>query len=238
MKKLQVILIMGAAVIMAAAFVIFNMFSSKGFDTGYPLLADAAIDGRIALVDGDLSTEDLPDGWVHRTFWNVTPTEYNSTEIDGRAALHCATDNSGSILVRDVSIPLADFPILNWEWMIDKPLISDIDEETEEGDDHPARFFVMFKGEETAAAEIIWSNTRFAPDDYKVINGFHHLVVNGLNENVGIWHEQTVDLEALYRKISGKTDNPEIAVLGFFCDSDNTGGNTSAYFNDVRLEAR
>lgn len=239
MKKLQVILIVGAAVILAAAFVIFNMLSSKGFDTGYPLLADAAIDGRIEFVDGDLSTEDLPNGWVHRTFWNVTPTKYTLAEKNGRPALHCTTDNSGSILARDVSIPLADFPILNWEWMIDKPLVSDIDEETEEGDDHPARFFVMFKsGEETAATEIIWSNTRFAPGDYKVINGFQHLVVNGLNENIGVWHEQTVDLEALYQKISGKTDNPKISVLGFFCDSDNTGGSTSAYFSDVRLEAR
>lgn len=239
MKKLRVILIVGAAVVMAAAFTGYKMLNSKGFDTGHPLRVNAAVNGRIALVDDDLSTESLPAGWVHRTFWNVTPTQYTLTDIDGRKALHCATDNSGSILVRDVSIPLADFPILTWEWIINTPLVSDIDEETHEGDDHPARFFVIFKSsDETAfAAEIIWSNTRFAPGDYKIIDGFYHLVANGLNENIGVWHEQSVDLQALYQKISGANDEAEISALGFFCDSDNTGGTTSAHFSNVHLES-
>ncbi len=237
--KLRVILGVGVVAVIAAAFFGYKIFSSKGLDTGAPLLASAVVDGRIALVDDNFSTDALPAGWLHRTFWRITPTQYSLSEIDGRSALHCTTDNSGSILIRDTAIPLADFPILNWSWKIDKPLSSNIDEETHEGDDHPARFFVVFEsGETSTAAEIIWSNTRFTPGDYKIIDGFHHLVANGLDENVGIWFDQTVDLEALYRKISGRTDTAEIAALGFFCDSDNTGGSTSAYFSDVRLETR
>lgn len=240
MNKLQHFLIGGAVILGVATFAGFKLLEHKGLDTGAPLLPSTAKGGQITLVDETLATDKLPAGWVHRTFWRITPTDYSMVEVDGRSALHCTTDNSGSILMRDTAIPLADFPTLSWAWKIDKPLVSDIDEETRKGDDHPARFFVVFEGsdESFTAVELIWSNRRFAPGDYKIIGGFHHLVVNGLDENIGIWHEQTVDLEALYLDLSGQTDNAEIAVLGFFCDSDNTGGATSAYFSDVRLETR
>lgn len=224
-------------VLVLGAYQIF--FRANQFDSGAPLLASAAKDGRIELVDDGLDVNNLPDGWLHRTFFNITPTEYTVVNVDERVALHCSTDNSGSILARDMLINLADFPTLKWQWKIDKPLVSDIDEETKDGDDHPARFFVMFKDAEgdRKAAEIIWSNERFKAGDYKIINGFYHLVANGLQENVGKWHDQTIDLEKLYRKIGGEGTDVNIGLLGFFCDSDNTGGSTSAYFADVHLEA-
>lgn len=228
------------AIVLAAAFVGYKVLRPDQFDTGTPLVKQDAKQGRITLVGDKLALDDLPAGWVHRTFWNVTPTHYALINIDERRALHCTTNNSGSILARDTSINLAEYPILRWEWKIDKPLVSDLDEETSEGDDHPARFFVRFQNGEgvNSAAEIIWSNVRFKPGDTKIIHGFHHLVVNGLPENVGTWHQQSVDLEALYRKLPNSGADPTLTVLGFFCDSDNTGGSTSAYFSDVRLEPR
>jgi len=216
-------------------------FSTAGetFDTGAPLTADAN-QTRIDLIGADFSMENLPQGWVHRSFWNTTPTEYALKSIDGREALFCATDNSGSILARDADIDLAEFPILKWEWLIAQPLVSDVDEGLAAGDDHPARIFLIFEDAEAQkfATEIIWSNQRFLPGDFKIIGAFQHLVVNGLPENAGIWQQQEVDLQELYRTVSGQTGPARLSVIGFFCDSDNTGGTTSAYFSDVRLEAR
>lgn len=234
------LLSLSVAGIIGAAFIGYKAFKPDPFDTRAPLLVENATDGRIPLVGDSLAIDNLPAGWAHRTFWNVTPTDYSLVEIEGRRAVHCTTDNSGSILARDTSISLADYPILKWEWKIDKPLISEIDEETSAGDDHPARFFVRFKNAEdkSFAAEIIWSNKRFKPGDYKIIGEFHHLVVNGLAENVGVWHPQSVDLKTLYHKLSNDTGPATLTVLGFFCDSDNTGGSTSAYFTDVHLEPR
>ena len=208
------------------------------FKTGTPLTASDAVSGEIPLLGADFSVDPLSKGWGHRTFLRYPPTDYSMTTIDGRRALHCATHASASILARHTAIPVADFRTLSWEWKIETPLTSNLDEATREGDDHPARFFVSFKSTEDTAhrAEIIWSNKRFQPGDYKDIEGFLHLVVNGHDENVGVWHAQSVDLMALYRKISGRTDNPVMDVLGFFCDSDNTGGQTSAYFADVVLK--
>lgn len=234
------LILVGFAGLLFAAFIFYKMLQPDPFDTGAPLLVNDAREDRIALVGDNLALDNLPPGWVHRTFWNVTPTNYRLTTIDGRSALHCATDNSGSILARDTDISLAEFPILSWDWKIEEPLVSAIDEETSEGDDHPARFFVRFANAvgSSTAAEIIWSNTRFKPGDYKIIDGFHHLVANGLNENVGKWHSQSVDLEALYRQLPNSNGSPTLTLLGFFCDSDNTGGSTSAFFSDVHLERR
>ncbi|MGL1919408.1 MAG: DUF3047 domain-containing protein [Hyphomicrobiales bacterium] len=210
------------------------------FDTNAPLLASDAVDGRINLIDGALDVDDLPAGWVHRIFYTANQTEYKLIDFDGRQALHCATDNSGSILGRDVSLKLSEFPLLKWQWKIEKPLESDVDEETSEGDDHPARFFVVFEGDTGVrkATEIIWSNKRFKAGDYKILGNFYHLVANGLNENIGIWHDETVNLLDLYKVIGGKSADPSLQLLGFFCDSDNTGGKTSAYFSDVHFEAK
>ena len=238
-KKISIIVIIMAALI-GAGYAAYAWWRGNPFDTGAPLLASAAQDGRIDLIGDELNVDDLPQGWVHRTFFNVTPTDYKLILIDERDALHCATDNSGSILARDVDIKLSDFPWLKWQWKIDKPLVSRFDEDSEEGDDHPARFFVMFKNADGArkAAEIIWSNQKYQAGEYKIINGFYHLVANGLDENVGEWHEQSVDLAALYKYIGGTAADPSLSLLGFFCDSDNSGGSTSAYFSDVRLEAK
>ena len=82
--------------------------------------------------------------------------------------------------------------------------------------------------------EIIWSNKKYAPGDYKIIGDFHHYVANGLNENIGKWHSQTVDLRQIYSDIGG-TGTPTLQVLGFFCDSDNTGAQSEGFFRDVRL---
>jgi len=213
----------------------YSVYSKDVFKTGNPLLASS---DRVELIATDFSTDELPDGWVHRTFLGTKPTDYKLIEDDGRRALSCTTENSGSILARETSIQLSKLPILSWNWKITQPIESTIDEDTEDGDDHPARFYLRFENEsgENKSAEIIWSNQKYTPGDYKIIGKFHHLVANGLNSNIGEWHSQIVDLRELYTKIGG-TGEPVLTVLGFFCDSDNTGTQSAALFSDITMSS-
>lgn len=212
-----------------------SAFRSNVFETGSPLQASS---GSVALLNEKLLMDELPAGWAHRTFFRVTPTQYRIVEEDGRRALRCTTDHSGSILARETSIPVADLPFLSWSWKITKPIDSLIDEDTKEGDDHPARFFLRFENDsgERFHTEIIWSNLKYAPGDFKLIGEFYHLVANGLPANVGSWHSQTVNLSKLYKDIGG-SGAPMLKVLGFFCDSDDTGGASTAFFSDVTLSS-
>lgn len=202
------------------------------WETGTPRVAQA---GPINLLD-DLDTDNLGDGWKERRFFRIAPTQYKVTEEGGAPLLQCRTHNSGSILARDTDIALDDLPILSWQWKVTTPIRSTVDEDLEKGDDHPLRFYLQFSNEvgETKSAEIIWSNQKYAPGDYKIIGTFHHLVANGLEENVGVWHHQTVDLRQLYSDIGG-SGTPRLQVLGFFCDSDNTGGDSDGFFREVVL---
>lgn len=229
MKKLLVL-----GVVVAAATAGWWMMRPSGFDTDAPLTSDGTPIDLLA----DLDTDDIGAGWVHRKFLTVSAASYEVTDIAGDTALLCETNDSASILARDTDIAVADLPILTWEWQIIDPIDSNVDEATEEGDDHPARFFVVFSNEadERRAMEIIWSNQKFAPGEYKIIGDFYHYVANGLSENVGAWHTQQVDLREIYADIGG-TGTPKLQALGFFCDSDNTGTQSSAMFKNVMLSA-
>ena len=224
--------IAAAAVVVGGGYYAYSATRPPFWETGTPLVAGA---GPINFLD-DLNTDDLGDGWKERTFFRITPTDYHITQEDGAPALQCTTHNSGSILARDTDIALNDLPILSWQWKVTQPVQSDISEDLHEGDDHPLRFYLQFANEagETKGAEIIWSNKKYAPGDYKIIGSFHHLVANGLDENVGTWHDQTVDLRQLYRDIGGAGD-ASLQVLGFFCDTDNTGAQSDGFFRDITL---
>lgn len=186
------------------------------------------------------SLDPLPEGWRHQTFWFTPPMELSLVTQQGKKALRCETNAGGSILARNTDIDLVEFPLIEWSWLIEDPIISNIDERSKEGDDHPARLFMKFLDEagQEHDAEIIWSNRLFAPGDYKYIGDFAHYVANGLNENIRQWQAQSVDLLGIYRKATGLQDNPRLKTIAIFCDSDNTGGHSVAYFSDVVLRKR
>ncbi len=221
--------------VLAVAAVGYRALQSDVFDTGSPLRVG---EGPLVLLDETLSIDELPQGWAHRSFFRITPTDYKMVEEDNRQALQCTSNSSGSILAREMDVPVETLPVLSWNWKITHPINSEVDEDTKEGDDHPARFFLRFENEarEKIHTEIIWSNQKYLPGEYKIIGDFYHLVANGLDVNVGSWHSESIHLGKLYKDIGG-TGIPTLKVLGFFCDSDNAGGQSKAFFNDVTLSA-
>ena len=233
MRK-SILVVAAAITIGVAAYAAYSALRPPFWDTDNPLLADT---GPVNLLD-DLDTDNLADGWKERTFFNIEPTNYQMTDEDGSQALRCTTNNSASILARDTDIALDDLPILRWQWKVTVPISSSVPEDEEDGDDHPLRFYLQFSNDagETKGAEIIWSNKKYAPGDFKIIGTFHHLVANGLDENVGVWHDQSVDLRQLYRDIGG-TGSARLQVLGFFCDSDNTGAKSDGFFREIVLSS-
>lgn len=204
-----------------------------------PVVANG--DATVVMNFSDLqSTENLPAGWWHRKFWFKPAMELSLVEHQGVKALRCETNGGGSIFARNTDIGLAELPILTWDWFIQDPIVSDIDEATPEGDDHPARLFLRFEDSELNShfTEIIWSNQKYSPGDYKIIGDFPHYVANGLDENTGAWHKQNVDLEKVYSDISKSNGAARLKMIAVFCDSDNTGTHSVAYFSDVFVNVR
>lgn len=219
-----------------AGFMAYSVLSDP-FTSGKPLMGAADGAPQITLVDENFQMDPLSDGWAHRTFLGTPPTRYSVETIDDRHVVRCETHNAGSILARHTRIDLSAYPIMSWSWKIERPIENSLDEESEEGDDHPARFFLKFEEDDgkKRGAEIIWSNKKYAPGEFKIIGNFYHYVANGLPENAGTWYDQRVNLMQLYKDIGGRAAAPKLTVLGFFCDSDNAGGDSLAYFAKVTL---
>ena len=64
------------------------------------------------------------------------------------------------MLFRMVDIPLDDYPLLSWDWLIEQGIDAEFDEMTSAGDDHPARFFLTFQTTDgkDQHMEIVWGN--------------------------------------------------------------------------------
>ncbi|MDH3413546.1 MAG: DUF3047 domain-containing protein, partial [Gammaproteobacteria bacterium] len=69
-------------------------------------------------------------------------TRYTPVEIDQRRAVEAISDHAASGLYRKIAIDLHETPLLHWSWRVDNTL-GDINERTKEGDDYPARVYVL-----------------------------------------------------------------------------------------------
>lgn len=204
--------------------------SAAGSVTGAPSVSVMDFSAPMAL-------DPPPPGWWHRTFWTRRAAAFSLATKDGQAALRVETDNSASMLQRFVDIDLAAYPVLSWRWLVEKPIDSVLDERTDDGDDHPARLFIAFRNGagERRALEIVWGNRFLKRGDVKYRGSFPHYVANGGNENIGRWHDEQVDLLALFRRFWPDDSPGRVTVVAVFCDSDETGASSISYFADIRL---
>ena len=182
----------------------------------------------------------LPEVWWERKFVTRAPMVYEFGEKDGRRAMRFSTDNSASLLGRNVDVALASHPFLEWGWLVEEPIESEISEKLKEGDDHPARLFVSFvdQNDKEQHLEIIWANREFKAGEYKIIGDFYHYVANGGDATlIGQWFDERLDLREIYRHIWGDASGVRWQRIGVFCDSDETNSSSIAWFSSIRLLA-
>lgn len=189
------------------------------------------------------SLEPITPGWHHRTFLRHPPMDISFETKDTRDAVRLATNDSASMLIRWVDVPLDRYPILSWDWNVEVPIESDEDELTTSGDDHPARLYLSFvsKAGDEHAMEIIWGNRTLGRGDWKHLEflglfSFPHYTANGGNDQTGRWHHERVSLKALYEELWGSAAGARLVEVALFCDSDETGAESLAYFANIRAE--
>jgi hypothetical protein len=207
-----------------------------------PVLASAG--PTVTLMDFAVPpTRDPPSlGWWEIGFLTKPKMQISFVDKANVKALRCETHGSGSIFGRHTDIDMGQFPNLSWSWLVEKPIVTALPEQDRSGDDHPARFLLHFRDvtQSERYFEIIWSNGAYKQGQWKVIGSFHHYVANGgdakTGENTEQWFNETVNLLQLYRTATNRTDTPRLINISIFCDSDDTGAESIAYFGNVRLE--
>ena len=87
-----------------------------------------AVDGSTTISVMDykepMTIDPLPAGWLHRKFFRTAPMDISIGMRDGHAAIRLETRASASMLYRFTDIDIVAYPNLNWDWMVERPIVS------------------------------------------------------------------------------------------------------------------
>ena len=216
-----------------------NVLTTDGIDTATDTI-------KIMDFTTPLSLDPIAPGWYHRKFKRHGPMDISFVVRDDKPSIRLATDDTASMLFRMVDIPLDDYPLLSWDWLVEQGIDAEFDEMSSSGDDHPARFFLTFQTPDgkNHHMEIVWGNDQLRAGDWKHLSyyfglrSFPHFTANGGSENVGKWFHEQVDMKSLYTELWGEASGVRLTELALFCDTDETNASSIAYFHNVTVNKK
>ncbi len=199
----------------------------------------------------------LPENWKPLGVSSSTPrTRYTLVADGGLTVMKADANASASGLSRDIRVNLAEYPVLKWRWKISS-LLKNSDVTTKDGDDFPARVYVMFDypleklsfGDRTKlrmaralhdpnlpAATIcyVWDTKSpvgtLVPSAYT--NLMRMIVVESGGARVNRWLEMERDVAADFKAAFGE-EAPPVSAVAIATDTDNTGESATAFFGDI-----
>ena len=223
--------------------------------------APAAKDATAVVEVGRFSAEregaGPPAGWKPLTFRNIERhTRYALVRDGGTIVLRAEAEASASGLVREQTIDLNAFPIIEWRWRAGN-VLSKADVKTKAGDDYPVRLYITFAHDANsisltdraaraiygqlpprAAINYIW-DTR-SPVGTTVPNAYtdrvRMIVVESGSARTGEWITYRRNLAEDFRKAFGY-EAPLVSGIAVMTDTDNTGEKATAWFGDIRFIA-
>jgi hypothetical protein len=203
----------------------------------------------------------LPAGWERVELPNVRAPEIALAVEQGVTVLRLvARDAAGSVAHRLAADPQRT-PILSWRWKVDR-VIESADLRRKEGDDYAARVYVTFDlpdaeltlgqrarmaiarlvyGIEVPPAALcyVWDNRN--PAGTTAWNTYSSqvrmVVLRSGPAEAGRWVSESRDVAADFRDAFGRPA-PSISGVAVSADTDQTHESVTAWFGDLRLEAR
>lgn len=201
----------------------------------------------------------LPEGWEPYSFARFPrQTDYRLAASDGVTVLRAEADASVSALLRAFRADPRAYPLMRWRWKVDH-LLAKGDIRRKDGDDFPARIYVLFDydpdrlsfadrakillarviyGAQVPAAALcyVWDN-RAAPGTIlpnAYTDRVRMVVVRSGAADVGRWVAEERNLAQDFRAAFGE-DPPAISGIALAADTDNTGERAVAWFGDISL---
>lgn len=207
----------------------------------------------------------MPPGWQLLTFGNKKAPEFRLVREDGHTVLRVDAHAAVGTLAHPLLIAAADAGTLAWRWKIDH-VIEKARLGTREGDDFAARVYVSFDvpveslslaarariklakliyGADLPAATIcyVWDNR--SPVGTSIWNPYTErlrmVVLESGNARAGQWVAESRDVDADFQAAFGAQWNqptPRITGVAVAVDTDQTLESATAWFGDLRFEAR
>lgn len=179
-------------------------------------------------------------GWKEESFHGLT--RYEIVSDGSRTSLRADSSASASYLIKKVNVDLLKTPVLNWSWRTDK-FLDGIDERTPEGDDYPARIYIVFsRGPffwRTRALNYVWSSSQPRGTIWpSALTGNSMMIaVRSRADGTGRWYEERRNIPGDYR-MTFKEDASHVSAVAIMTDTDQSGQEARAWFGNVYFSAR
>lgn len=175
--------------------------------------------------------------WKERSFSGNT--QYELVQVNGTRVLRGHTQGEASILYKEQTIDLKSNPVIHWSWKV-KDIFSGIDERSRQGDDFPARLYVVVKMGffpwDTLAINYVWAASE--PIDAGWPNPFtdkaHMIAVQSGSQFVGDWVSQSRNVADDFRRAFG-VNIEKLSGYAVMVDGDNAGKEGTAWFGEIRF---
>ena len=214
-------------------YLFFTLFVLIAFYSSAALSDDATNTNKIVV--GAFSSNNLM-GWEKEVF--SEETSYVLTEINNETVLKSISANSASGLVNKITVDVKKYPYLNWRWRVESRFPS-MDETKKSGDDYTARIYVVVSGGlffwRTKALNFVWSSRNnkeviwpnaFSPDNIRMV------AVRSAEDEIGTWYTEKQNVYTALQQWVG-ADIHIINAVAIMTDTDNTRGETTAYYGDI-----
>lgn len=216
---------------------------------------------RVALSEGvTLFYEDFDslEKWEHFVLFQETkPTSYTLVKEAGQTCLKAESNSSSSAKIHVKEFNVYQYPRLRWRWRVDN-IYRREDLTKKEGNDAPARVYVLFKYNPKKAdffqrirysiakrrygqyppdsglcyvwASRTYKETIFKDPKWKIVK----TIVLENAKNLKTWREERVNIVDDYKKAFGKNP-PFMARIAIMNDSNNTKEQAVSYFDYIEV---
>ncbi|MEE9333201.1 MAG: DUF3047 domain-containing protein [Granulosicoccaceae bacterium] len=192
-----------------------------------------------AMADTELQpfTDLSLDDWQQRSF--VGHTQYQLTTDNGTRVLKGSANAKASLLYKQLDISLVDTPMLSWHWKIDN-VFTDTNEQTRDGDDFPARVYVVYRygrfAWQTYAINYVWASHTPKDDSWNspYTNKSKLIAVQSGNTLAGQWQFETRNVADDFATLFN-VEVGSLAGIAVMVDADNTGKSAVAHFGAIQF---
>lgn len=144
-------------------------------------------------------------------------------------------------LYKEQNVDLKNTPVIEWSWKVDRTY-EGIDEQSRNGDDFPARLYVVartgFLPWDTLAINYVWSADAPLGDSWA--NPFtskaQMVVVQTGNQHVGDWVRQQRNVAEDFQTYFN-TSITDLSGYAVMVDGDNANREASAWFGQIHFSA-
>ena len=180
------------------------------------------------------------DNWHSRVF--AGETRYQLETLDGDTVLSGSSEGTASALLREIKVDLRATPWINWCWRTDNTLGEDIDERSKNGDDYPARIYLLkktgFLPWSVIAVNYVWSSNQPVGSHWQNAwsDKAQMLAVASGQQQTGSWQQQKRNVRDDFKKLF-QEDIDSIDAVAIMVDTDNSQGSANSQFGDIYFTA-